>query len=245
MDPLARKHTVDFYGYIPDGGSRTVIFGCTILNSSLLLLIRSFSAAMLLLAKKRYFVAHMAGDMALYSLQKVLRGDFHYWLPIDGAIGLFASFVARVLVKTVTDFTGLIQFRHPGELGGIYWTVNMLLALLASFVCVWVGGGGATEWTLFMSTDDSVKFNVIERNKKQWVEIREDVKEWVRANWSRWDEEKPAFFTESWIAKVPLDFIPKEAKATERDPCQGSSSEQLIAGSGEGGRHEQGSAGVN
>ena len=41
--------------YIPDGGSRTVIFGCMLLNGALLLLIRSFSAAMLMLAKKRYF----------------------------------------------------------------------------------------------------------------------------------------------------------------------------------------------
>ena len=27
VDPAARKHSPDFYGFIPDGGSRTVIFG--------------------------------------------------------------------------------------------------------------------------------------------------------------------------------------------------------------------------
>jgi len=26
---------------------------------------------------------YMAGEMALYLLQKVARGDFHYWIPID------------------------------------------------------------------------------------------------------------------------------------------------------------------
>ena len=41
-------------------------------------------------------------------------------------------------VKTITDFTGVIQFRHPNEHGGLYWTANLFLALLASFV----GGGG-------------------------------------------------------------------------------------------------------
>ena len=121
-----------------------MIFGCMLLNSALLLLIRSFSAAMLMLVNKRYFLVYMAGDMALYLLQKVARGDFHYWMPVDGAIGLPLSLVIRAFVKTITDFTGVIQFRHPGEMGGLYWTLNMFLALLGSFVCVWVGGGGKT-----------------------------------------------------------------------------------------------------
>jgi len=81
----------------------------SVLNSALLLLMWSLSAAMLMLVKKRYFVLYMAGEMALYLLQKVFRGDFHYWLPIDGAFGLFASLVLRVIVKTVTDFTGVIH----------------------------------------------------------------------------------------------------------------------------------------
>jgi len=42
-------------------------------------------------------------------------------------------------------FMGVIQMRHPGELGGFYRTATTFLALLASFVCVWVGDGGTTE----------------------------------------------------------------------------------------------------
>ena len=110
----------DFYGYIPDeGAARTLLLVCMTLNSALMLLVRSFSAAMLMLVKKRYFVAYMAGDMALYLLQKVARGDFHYWIPVDGAIGLFLSLLMRVCVKTTTDFTGVIQFRADAELGGL------------------------------------------------------------------------------------------------------------------------------
>jgi len=52
--------------------------------------------------------------MALYLLQKVARGDFHYWIPVDGAIGLFMSLMPRVMGKTVTDFTGLLQMRRRG-----------------------------------------------------------------------------------------------------------------------------------
>ena len=146
---MKRKETPDFYGYIPDEGvARPLLLVCMTLNSALLLMMRSFSAAMLMLVKKRYLAAYMAGDMALYLLQKVVRGDFHYWMPIEGAFGLFMSLLARVLVKTITDFTGVIQFRHPGEMGGMYWTANMFLALLASFLCVWAGGGGRVEWML-------------------------------------------------------------------------------------------------
>ena len=85
------------------------MFGCMLLNSSLLLLIRSFSAAMLKLVNKRYFVLFMAGDMALYLLQKVARGDFHYWFPIDGALGLLLSLLMLVIMKTITDFTGIVH----------------------------------------------------------------------------------------------------------------------------------------
>ena len=107
MDPAKRKQTPEFYGYIPDGRSRTVIFGCMILNSALLLLVRSLSAAMMLMAKKRYFALLMAGDMALYLLQKVARGDFHYWAPFDGAFGVFLSLLLRVFIKMITDLISL------------------------------------------------------------------------------------------------------------------------------------------
>jgi len=138
-DPVGRKKQPEFYGYVPDEGiARPLLLVCMTLNSALLLLIRAFSAAMLMLVKKRFLVMYMAGDMALYLLQKVLRGDFHYWIPIDGPFGLLVSLLFRVFVKTIADFTGVVQFRADPELGGLYWTVNMFLALLASFGSVFV-----------------------------------------------------------------------------------------------------------
>jgi len=258
VDPQKRKEVPDYYGYIPDDGKRTVIFGCMVVNSSLLLLVRSLSAAMLMLAQKRYFVLYMAGDMGVYLLQKMLRGDFHYWVPIGGAFGLFCSLLVRVLCKAIADFTGVIHCRHPYELGGLYWTGNMMLALLASFASVWIyfesGGEDVTKreaWTLvgymgggwvmsfvlflllmkkeyrstFFSTtsgkqhsmnyflkggDDEVKSAVLACNMQHWRQIRGEVKTWVLNNWYRWVEEKPLWFTEAWLAKVPNDFIPED-----------------------------------
>jgi len=60
--------------------------------------------------------------------------------------------------------------------------------------------------------DEFTKANVVRKNKKMWAGIREDAKEWVQANWWRWEAEQPSFFTHAWIAKLPLDMIPEDAQ---------------------------------
>jgi hypothetical protein len=62
-------------------------------------------------------------------LVKVLRGDFWYWIPAGGNVEIVSSIVARVLVKAVTDFTSIVQFRHPYELGGMYWLFGFVLTM--------------------------------------------------------------------------------------------------------------------
>ena len=34
------------------------------------------------------------------------------------------------------------------------------------------------------------------------------LKPWTLTNWDRWEEEKPAWFTDTWIDNVPNDYIP-------------------------------------
>jgi len=113
-----------------------VTFCCMILNGALLLLLRSFGAAMLIIANKNYFIAYLAGDVALYLLQKALRNDLWYWIPVDGAAGMAASILMRVMVKVISDYTGVVQFRASSELGGVYWTLSMLLAIAMTFASV-------------------------------------------------------------------------------------------------------------
>ena len=242
-----------------------MIFGCMIVNGSLLLLVRSFSAAMLMLAGTKYLVMYMVGDMALYLVLKVARGDFHYWIPIDGMLGVLVSLISRVIAKTIVDFTGIVHFRHPYELGGLFWTANVVLALLASFASVWLyfenDGEAITEraaWTLvgymsgawiitfglflllmkegyrrtffstmsgknnsmnyfLMGADDEAKSAVLDCNKHHYRQIRGEVKAWVREGWWRWEADRPGWFTESWIAKVPPDMVPSEAKQAAKD----------------------------
>jgi hypothetical protein len=120
-DPEKRKATPAFYGYLPDAGSkRTIMFLALLVNSTLLVLLRSFGAALLMIVDGNIFAAYFGLDMACYLLQKTLRSDFHYWLPVGGVPGLGLSLLLRVVVKTVADFTGLVHMRASQELGGMY-----------------------------------------------------------------------------------------------------------------------------
>jgi hypothetical protein len=261
-----------FYGYLPDeGNKRTIMYVCMVVNSALLLLFRSIGAALLMLADTKIFVAYMAGDHLLYLLVKLARGDFLHWLPVEGVGGLFTAILMRVVSKTLTDFTGILQLRGAGEVGGAMWLWTMFLSLVAPWVAALVYfaipadadeekagaaslgfgqsdafrllGGLSMGWILafglFLSLmakkyrssfwsmetgstwiqsyflqgeDDLSKSNIITKNKGKWKAIEPQVKEWVREGWVGWEREKPAWFTDPWKAKVPVDWVPKEGR---------------------------------
>ena len=142
VSPAKRNESPEFYGYIPDDGRRTIIFCCMMLNSSLTLLIRAVGGSLLMLMEKKNFVVLLLGEMGLYLLQKALRGDLIYWTP---GLGIRLSLVMRMVVKVVTDFTGLVHFRGPHELGGAYWTFNMALGLVGGVGSVMLYDGEEAE----------------------------------------------------------------------------------------------------
>jgi hypothetical protein len=98
-----------------------------------------------MLADTKIFVAYMAGDHLLYLLQKLVRGDFLYWMPVEGVGGLALSLLIRVVAKTLTDFTGILQFRGAGEMGGVMWLWTMCLSLVAPWAAVPVYFGSLTS----------------------------------------------------------------------------------------------------
>jgi len=116
-DPEKRAKQPSFYGYVPDGGQKTVIYSVMVINSALLLLLRSFSVALLMQVKKRYFLMYVGGDMGIYLLQKVLRGDIHYWGQPPGAFGFLVGVLIRVIIKVVTDVSSL-DLREGMEVHG-------------------------------------------------------------------------------------------------------------------------------
>jgi hypothetical protein len=129
VSPERRRDEPGFYGYIPDAASsRTLIFGCMIMNGTLLLLLRSVSTALLATLGMQYVFAYYVSDTTLYFIYKALRRDLWHWMPLQGAAIVVHSVVERLIVKVLVDFTGVLQFRGAGEMGGCYFTFNMVRA---------------------------------------------------------------------------------------------------------------------
>jgi len=78
---------------------------------------------------KRWAFAYMGLDIALYLAIKVMRSDFYYWIPASPLLEVLISVFLRVVVKIIADFTSIVHFRHPVEVGGAHWTFSLLLSM--------------------------------------------------------------------------------------------------------------------
>ena len=144
-DPTKRKKNPEFYGYTPDTtGKRALVFALLFLYHTVWTLGKTFSMAVLAQANWLWLAVYLLSDHCGLILFKLARGDLIYWLP---GLGWPISIFGRFLVKVITDFTGyaisvfpatglttrglifavrcsFIHFRHPLELGGIYFFVT-------------------------------------------------------------------------------------------------------------------------
>jgi len=268
-DPTKRKQKPDFYGVVPAvAWMRTLMLVMMVAMSTLLIVLRGVAVSLLMFVNGNYFLYYMALDVVLYTGYKLGRNDFDYWVPWSGPIGKFLSWGVRVQVKVVTDFTGLIQTRHPGEVGGLMWSLNMCFAtLILPNVCLAIyfedrketGEGVFVEenkaylyanmasgcwlicfavvvslmdrkyWRTFIDftsgadffcdtyfrqgEDDAQRSAILNCNQNIWNRVEDDVKEWVKAGWWTWEEEKPSWFTEAWKKRVPEGWVPEEEAA--------------------------------
>ena len=131
-DPSRREEDANFYGYVPEDIKRSVItFMSMAVFSSCTLMVRSSTLVILGLISYKYAVGFFSLDMLLYLAIKIVRNDFAYWIPGSGISSLVMSLTMRVVIKSIVDFTQITHFRHPYELGGVYWCVGVLLSLTA------------------------------------------------------------------------------------------------------------------
>jgi hypothetical protein len=120
----------DFYGYIPAKASkRTVVFVSMMLFTAGMLLIRCTTIVLLGLMGGSWAFLYIGADLGLYLLVKILRGDFWYWVPLGGNLEIVTSTLFRVIIKIIVDFTSMVQFRHPNEVGGAYWLFGLVLTM--------------------------------------------------------------------------------------------------------------------
>jgi hypothetical protein len=129
-DPLRREQMPDFYGFVPENPTkRSIIFVTMTFFSAGMLMIRCMTIVVLGLLGGKWVSLYVGADLGLYLLVKVLRGDFWYWVPLGGNAEIVSSIVARVLFKVVTDFTSIVQYRHPLDVGGMYWMIGFVLTI--------------------------------------------------------------------------------------------------------------------
>ena len=110
---------------MPDD-NRLLIFMLMLLMTVCHVLMKVLACSFLLRVNQLWFKLYLAGDICVYLFYKIVRGELRYALRVDGVMSYILALSARIVVKTVTDFTLLVNFRHPFELGS-YWLFNMIL----------------------------------------------------------------------------------------------------------------------
>merc|ERR1711871_1842482 len=112
-----------------------------------MLMIRCLTIVLLGMIDLKLTLAYIGLDLGLYLAVKMLRGDFWYWVPLGGTTEVVLSIIIRVVVKIITDFTSIVQFRHPNELGGMYWSFGFVLTMvsLPVAITIYAEQGGAAS----------------------------------------------------------------------------------------------------
>jgi hypothetical protein len=134
-DPHRRKTQPWMYGMLPYSPLRRVTAFVSMFFLSFSQIVgRILSYAMLATIGTRmgYFVLV---EMVLYLLVKILRRDFVYWLPIESRYyTILWTLGLRIFRKIVCDVTGLLQERHPFEMGGLLFSLNTIYSLSVPYL---------------------------------------------------------------------------------------------------------------
>jgi hypothetical protein len=101
-DPMRRKRTPEFYGYIPDT-KRASVFALLFLYHTAWSLGKTFSMAVLAQTNWVWLVVYLLSDHCGLILYKLARGDLIYYVP---GWGWLMSMLARFMAKVIMDFTG-------------------------------------------------------------------------------------------------------------------------------------------
>jgi hypothetical protein len=145
-NPDRREEAPYFYGYIPAKASkRTIVFVSMLLLSAGMLLIRCTTIVLLALIGGSWAFLYIGAELGLYMLVKTLRGDFWYWMHLGGNIEVMSSIIGRVIIKIIVDFTSIVQFRHPSDIGGVYWLFGLALTMVSLPVSIHIASPYVNE----------------------------------------------------------------------------------------------------
>jgi hypothetical protein len=88
------------------------------------ILLRTATLSLLAATQGWLAAVYLVGDLVVMVGYKALRRDVLYWMP---RAGVPLSLLVRLLAKVFADSTSCAHFRHPFELGGLYYCLNIFL----------------------------------------------------------------------------------------------------------------------
>jgi hypothetical protein len=98
------------------------------------ILLRTATLSLLAATQGWLAAVYLVGDFLVLVGYKAVRRDVLYWMP---RAGVPSSLLARFLSKVFADSTACVGYRHPFELGGLYYCLNVFFgqALLPFSAC--------------------------------------------------------------------------------------------------------------
>jgi hypothetical protein len=129
-DPAKRRELPDVWGMIPNTG-RGMAFAVIFSFSALQIVAKCISVALLAVTNVQWLKLYLGGDMLLYLLLKTLRRDYIFFAPVPFSAAIAVSLLARVVEKTVVDFTGCMALRTPYFAGGAYFSFNLVVSAVS------------------------------------------------------------------------------------------------------------------
>jgi hypothetical protein len=108
-----------------------------------------------------------------------------------------------------------VLFPTFGVLAGVWAAalIGFLLAIERSYLWTFVSLETGREYSIRQfrerQGDDERRMEIFNEHVRLWESIQGEVKAWLKANYTRWLAEKPAWFTPALIAKIPDDLLPK------------------------------------
>ena len=87
-----------------DNGARGRCFFLMTATSTLHNISRSMGCAMMMTGDKTSFVWLIVGELTVHFFVKIVRGDFLFFVPIEGLLGYMASFLWHLTTKIIGDF---------------------------------------------------------------------------------------------------------------------------------------------
>jgi hypothetical protein len=113
-----------------------LVFTLMTLMTTAHVLMKALACSVMLRLSAMWFWMYLGADTGIYLLYKFVRGDLRYQLNLRGLLGWTVTFITRIVIKIIVDFTLIVHFRHSFELGGAYWSFNVFCNQAFCFISV-------------------------------------------------------------------------------------------------------------